>query len=197
MTQTGPVTAVTDPPAPAGPPSAGDDLDDAPRRGWSVGRVASLLVVVGLVVFWVWAFSPWAPHEKANALRDTALVGRIDATCADAKRELAQIPYSFEAKTAADRADQVDRGSDILTTMVTRIRGEQVTDARDQTLLTAWLADWDTYVADRRDYTGRLRVDERAQFTVTVRYHSQITIGMDNFATVMNKLGNCKVPTDV
>ena len=35
---------------------------------WGIGSVAALLVVIAIAGFWVYAFSPWAPDRKADAL---------------------------------------------------------------------------------------------------------------------------------
>lgn len=182
-------------PASSEPPSASDNYDGP--RGFTTARIAGLLVVVALAVFWIYAFTPLSPKAKADGLVDKAMVARIDATCATAKTQIARVPFAFQSNTAADRADQVDEVTRLLGSMIGEIRTEQIANANDARLLGLWLADWDAYLADRRAYANGLRVDERTPFTVTQRYGAQITTGMDNFVTVMNKLGNCKTPSDV
>jgi hypothetical protein len=182
-------------PASSEPPTESDSYDGP--RGFTPARIAGVLVVIALAAFWIYAFTPLSPKAKADGLVDKAMVARIDATCGTAKTQLAQVPFAFQSNTAADRANQVDEVTRILTSMVAEIRTEPMVNSNDARLLGLWLTDWDTYLADRRSYAADLRVDERTQFTVTQRFGAQITTGMDNFVTVMNKLGNCKTPSDV
>jgi hypothetical protein len=188
----------TVPPGPPGidHPAPGDGANDG-DRGFSIARAAGIVVVVAILAFWIYAFTPLSPKAKADGLKDKAMVARIDDTCGAAKTQVAKVPFAFQSSTAADRANQVDAVTDILAGMVVQIRTESIANANDARLLGLWLADWDDYLNDRRAYAEGLRVDERTPFTVTQRFGAQITTGMDNFVTVMNKLGNCKTPSDV
>jgi hypothetical protein len=166
---------------------------------WSVGSVAAIAVVVAIAAFWIYAFSPLAPDEKADALQDRAFVEVANSRCASAMADLEALPPARDAKTPAERAVVVDQSNVYLADMVADLRraGADAT-GRDRTLLDLWFADWDAYIGARERYADNLRAsgDEGAVFTVPARNGGQITQTMEGFVKA-NELYDCNVPEDV
>ncbi len=172
------------------------EFDDGPK-GWTVQRVLGVLVALALLGFWVWAFSPWAPNDKADAVTDRAFLETAKRSCGTMQDALDALPPAASSTDAAARADVVARSGPILAAMVAELRTAGATlQGRDALLVTQWLDDWDAYTADRLAYAEKLRTDEGAEFIVTRRLTGQITVTMDGFSKV-NDLKNCLVPLDV
>lgn len=170
---------------------------DDEKIGWTIQRVLGVVVVVALFAFWIWAFSPWAPNDKADGITDKAFLDHANASCGAMQDELNALPRALETTTATARADVIARSKAPLEAMITDIRGAASSlQGRDADLVGQWLEDWQTYSNDRQAYAVALRTDERALFTVTQRGTGQITKTMDGFSRV-NDLANCLVPTDV
>jgi hypothetical protein len=173
------------------------DLLDEGRTGWTVWRLMAVLVVLALAGFWIWAFSPWAPSRKADALADASYVERANARCRTANTELAAQEPAAAPKTAAERADRVERANVIVADLVQGLRADAApATGRDRVLLDQWLDDWDTYFASRERYVRELRTDPTAVFTVPARSGGQITETMDGFSRT-NEMFDCLVPLDV
>lgn len=185
---------------PVDPPHTGladaEDLDDGPR-GWTVQRVLGVLVALVIIGFWVWAFSPWAPSEKADGVQDATFLAAARASCATMQSSLQALPMAKDSPTAADRAEVVDRSGPILATMIAELRTASAPlQGRDAELTAQWISDWETYASDRLAYAAALRLNAAAEFIVSRRGTGQITVTMDGFSRV-NDLGSCLVPLDV
>ena len=176
-------------------PSSSDDAG-TPRR-FTPGRVLGCLVALGIVVFWVWAFSPLAPNRKVDALADRSFVPAANAQCRAAKASIDKLPPAQDATSAAARADIVVQSNQIVAQLLRDLRADTASaTGRDRELLDQWLADWDTYVASRERYLNELRTEPDPRFTVPARSGGQITETMDGFSRV-NRLFDCLVPLDV
>jgi hypothetical protein len=177
-----------------------DDADDGPYGfRWSVGSVAAILVVVAIAAFWVYAFSPWAPDDKADGLQDRSFVETANARCRTTMDQLNALPPARDAENPTARAEVVDESNVLLTSMVADLRTAGA-DAvgRDRTLLDLWFADWDAYIVARARYADNLRAsgDKGAVFTVPARNGGQITQTMEGFIKA-NEIYDCAVPEDV
>ena len=203
----------TQEPIGAAPGGASGDVGAGPRRWWRlVGRWLAGLFVVGSFVFWAWAFSPWARTENPARLDDRDFAQWADQRCAQAQTAIAALPTARQAASRAERADQVDRGTDEVEMLVVdlRLRAEaslaESTEADgppDASLVRDWLADWDVYVSDRRGHATRLRTagddtpDRELRFLlVDMTEGSTYTERMDGFSR-LNNMDNCQVPGDV
>ena len=72
------------------------ELDDTPGGfRWSIGSVAALALIAAMIGFWVWAFSPWAPDQKADGLTQDAFVPAANAHCKAANEQIAALPLSL------------------------------------------------------------------------------------------------------
>jgi hypothetical protein len=172
-------------------------IDDAPT-GFTWQRGVALVIVLGLVAFWVWAFSPWAPNEKADGISDKNFLTAANEACRTMQDELDKLPPAVAAASATARADVIERSAAPMTAMIDRLRTIATPlTGKDAELVSMWIADWAQYSADRQAYAKALRTDDKALFIVSQRNNEgQITRTMDGFARV-NDLKYCIVPTDV
>ena len=183
------------------------------RGRWRlVGKWLGGLFVAGSFVFWAWAFSPWARTENPGRLDDRDFVGWADQRCAQAQAAVGLLPSPRQASSRAERADQVDRGTDEVESLVADLRRRAETllststagdGPPDAELVGAWLDDWDVYAADRRGHAARLRSadddtpDRELRFLlVDMTEGSTYTERMDGFAR-LNDMDNCQIPGDV
>ena len=199
---------------PTDPAGAGDGTGPSPNRGrlLLVGKWLGGLFVVGSFVFWAWAFSPWARTENPGRLDDREFVRWADQRCAEAQAVIDDLPSPRQASSRAERADHVDRGTDAAEALVAdiRLRAEATLATStagdgppDADLVGAWLEDWDVYVSDRRNHSGRLRSagedtpDRELRFLlVDMTEGSTYTERMDGFAR-LNNMDSCQIPGDV
>lgn len=169
----------------------------APRRRFSLGKVAATALIVAMAAFWVWGFSPLAPSTKADALADKTYVTRANDICRASNATLTALPRAMAAKTPVERANGLDKANAVVSEMVDQLRAAAAgAQGRDRVLLDHWLTDWDAYVSSRRTYANALRTDASAEFMVPGRPGGQITETMDGFSRI-NRLMDCLVPLDV
>ena len=107
-----------------------------------------------------------------------------------------ELPNANTAKSAAERADVIDRANAELRDMLATISLLPTGDVHDTNLITLWLTDWRQYVVDRDDFSHALRSNPGATFGVTARDGQQITRAMDAFAG-RNRMPSCATPDDV
>jgi hypothetical protein len=172
-------------------------LDDA-ARGWSPRRVLVVAVVAAMVAMWVYvlylAFGP-GRQPSPDRLADPAFGRSAQAVCESAHDEVAALPPAIDADSAAERAEIVDRANAIFTTMVDDLE-PLAPDGEDGEVVAEWIADWRTYLQDRRTYADTLRQDPDARLFVTAKDHEQVTEYIDGFAAD-NDMPACATPIDV
>ena len=183
-----------------------------PRRWRLLGRWLGGLFVAASFVFWAWAFSPWARTENPGRLDDRDFVRWADQRCAQTQAAMDALPSSRQATSRAERAGQVDQGTDEVEMLVAdlRLRAEaslsESTEGDgppDASLVGDWLTDWDVYVSDRRNHSARLRSadddtpDRELRFLLLdMTEGSTYTERMDGFSR-LNDMDSCQVPGDV
>ncbi|MCY4069422.1 MAG: hypothetical protein OXE79_10020 [Acidimicrobiaceae bacterium] len=195
---------------------SGDTPPGTPPRkvgGWRLaGRWLAGLFIAGSFVFWAWAFSPWARSENPARIDDRDFAAWADQRCAQAQEVIDALPSARQAASRAQRADHIDLGSNAVASLVTDLRRRAevsltaVTDSEgpaDTELVGDWLADWDVYVADRRNHVVKLRTasedtpDRELRFLLLdMTEGSTYTERMNGFAR-LNEMDNCQVPGDV
>ncbi|MCU0269408.1 MAG: hypothetical protein MUF83_12280 [Acidimicrobiales bacterium] len=189
------MTATSDASAPREPTDAGT----APRR-WTPARLVVLAIVVGLVVMWGYALFvyPATNPNQPGELADEVFAAAAETRCAQAATVIAALPPAYETPTPDERADAVDAATDEYQRMLDDLAAIAPTDPDDRAKVDEWLADWGTYVANRRDYAERLRVDPDARLYVTENENdgTQITRSIDHFATI-NEMASCVTPGDI
>ncbi len=179
----------------ASPPAADREIE--PRSPWTlIGRATVVVLALSLTAMWVYAF--FGDHGVPGRLENPTFPALAEPVCEATMGRIDQLPRADQTPTADERADVVDQGSDDLDAMLTELQrlvppGQAETEPVNQ-----WLADWRTYVHDRRDYTTELRVDPMTRFAVTQsdRDNRQVTGALDRFAAI-NGMAACSIPDDL
>ena len=163
------------------------------RSGASIAVVA-LAVMAG---FWVWAFSPLAPSGHPDTLYNVVFTHNAEDICAATVAAAGRLPGAAEATGPEDRAGQIRTSTPLFEDMVTELRAEaDDVVGSDADLVDAWLADWDTYLGDRRTYAATLAGGSDPPFTVSSRDGEGVDSYIDIFAEV-NAMPSCATPGDV
>jgi hypothetical protein len=180
----------------------GDKVDDpAPRRS-RVGRAAVVVVVCALVAMWGYvlylAFGP-GRQPPIDRLDDPAFAAAAEERCGQALDDIERLPVASVSHTATERAEVLGRANAVYATMLDDLDGlSSLAPAGDQRRRAdEWLADWRTYLGDRRDYAAALRTNPGARLLVSEKPGEgrQITGWIDEFAKA-NRMPSCVTPTD-
>jgi hypothetical protein len=183
------------------PPAADSELERSGSRKW---RIVIITVVGLMVAMWIYvlylAFGP-GRQDPADRLDDPAFGKAGEARCAMAVEAVDSLPIANAAKTASERADEIDDANAIFGVMLDDLDGmaQDVVPAGDQReRATEWLADWRVLLGDREDYASRLRSDPDAEFLISEKEGTgrHITGWIDEFAKA-NKMPSCATPGDV
>lgn len=167
------------------------------RKRWATPtRVLVGTVVLASFGLWVIALGRIGVGEPPDTLADPTFAAAAERLCAAALADVTALPPARTARSAGERSDTIDQASDRLARLTIDLRDLAPQEGEDATTVSAWLADWDTYLLDRRDYAERLRGDESAAFQLTTRSGQDITRPMDNLAQV-NGMPSCATPGDV
>lgn len=186
--------AAVDPMAPA-PPS-----EERPRRRLRPGVVLAVISAAVVLGMWAWVLGyhlsgTWR-DETPGRLGNTTFPTLAEPVCAEAAAQLGDLPPAWTTETPAERAAAVEGSVAVLQDMVAELRA--VPTGGEDTAVAEWLADWETFIADRADYAERLRSDPEARFYVTQseRDRRQITLAIDRFANT-NRMPSCVTPADL
>ena len=162
---------------------------------WYHGLLAVALVLIAAM--WIYALG-FAPKGNPNRLHDTAWTANAESVCAAAQQEIAALPPARTAKSPQERGDMVDQADTILADMIATLRTAAVTGTvKEQHYVEMWLADYDTYLGDRRDWAAILHQGESKPFAISkADGGGPILDRMDGFAET-NDMPSCKSPLDV
>ena len=149
---------------------------------------------------WVYALF-FASKEAVNKIGDKEWTQRSDARCLVAKYErleLADYRLLADAGPGAlvARAALVDRATDTIEKMIVDMRADMPIDEKGRALVPLWLADYDTYVADRRAYADQLRNGDNSPFAETTTEGLPLSEKIATFAGD-NRMKNCVPPIDL
>lgn len=168
------------------------------RRLLVVAVIASFVGIWGYVMYLSFFEGRAEPRDR---LDDTRFTAAAEETCSEFRADFDRLPLASEVDSPEERADLLDEATDGLEVMVTRLEG--LVPPRDQDEARAvdrWLADYRTYLQDRREYADAQRdpTNERYDrpFTVTDRGGFQIDVIIDDFARI-NYMESCEAPNDV
>jgi hypothetical protein len=161
-----------------------------------VPRVLAVMAAVALILFWLWIFSGAPRKQNPDYLEDRAWAERTEATCAATVARIDELPDAPSAASSAERADVVDRANDELEAMLDDLDAHPPSNPDDLEVVRPWLADWRTYLGNRRDYADRLRTDPDAQLLVDEKFRDSIETVIGTFAEV-NEMDSCVVPGDI
>lgn len=149
---------------------------------------------------WLYAFV-FASREAVNKIGDSGWQQRAESLCAAAllkRLELADFRLIEDSGPDAlrQRADIIDKATDTLEEMVTSIASVPPTDAKGLALVPQWIADYKTYVQDRRDYADVLRSGVNEPFSETMVDGLPLSEKISTFAAD-NRAPSCKAPIDL
>lgn len=189
---------VTDP----APPPA--DPTGRPRRQFNPRRFGVLLVIASFIGIWGYVIylSVFVGRaEPRDRLDDTDWTATAESVCAQSTPVFEALPFASELDSPAERADVLDDGTDELEDLVSRLDAlPPPADDDEASAVDKWLADYRTFVQDRREYAAAQRdpSDPRYDeaFSVTDRDGYQIDVLIDDFARV-NFMESCETPDDV
>lgn len=169
-------------------------------RTWAI-RAFLGMISFGIAAFWIWAlFFPQTKQSVAK-LDDEAWTVRAEQICRTANIErdgLADLRRIDEVGEGAldQRADLIDRATDIIEKMVSDIVAQQPENPTDVALVESWTGYYRQWIADRRVYTDVLRAGDNPPFAESMVDGSPISEYINDF-TVANRMKPCSAPTDL
>jgi hypothetical protein len=173
---------------------------ERPRAIRYLLRSAVVIAVIGLVAFWTWALL-FASKESINRIEDRQWSQRAEQICAaadDSRRQLADYRRVDPSDPAslAERAAAVDRATDVLETMVDQVALQMPSDPKGAEIAPLWVADYRSYLLNRRDHADRLRSGSNPPFRETRVDNLPISERIGAFA-VANDMASCSPPFDL
>ena len=187
-----PNMAMTDHPS----ADAARDGDDPARSGSRLGWGLAVTVCLLFVAMWVYILPREGSVKPAAWLTDRRFPAAAEPVCARAMKSLDRLPNARDSVSAADRAMVVAQATTILRQMTADLRPLVPGGGERAKFIYQWIDDWSIYLGDRDDYVTALRRDASTEFLVTVKYGTQLSKSLDNFADV-NKMESCGTPGDV
>lgn len=166
----------------------------------TLGRFGLITICVAIAAMWVYAFG-FASKESANKINDREWAKRADTVCATARQErtsladLSRVDVNDTAQLAK-KATIIDSATDTLERMLTTIESQPPTDAKGLALVPQWIADYRSYIQDRRDYADEFRAGKSGTFAETQREGVPISEIIGQFAQD-NLMDNCIPPLDL
>lgn len=168
-----------------------------------VQRIVKPLLVtvcVGIAVMWVYAFG-FASKESVNRIGDEAWQQYAEQRCAAAEEErieLADMRRLSDVGSDAlrQRADIVDKATDTIERALDEIAAQPVADEKGQAIVPLWIADYRTYIEDRREYADALRSGNNDPFAETKVDGIPISEKVSTFAAD-NLMKSCAAPIDL
>ena len=171
-----------------------------PKRTIAI-RVFLGIISLGIAAFWIWAL--FFPQTKQSIAKvdDESWTVRAEQICrsANVKRdELSDLRRIDEVGEGAlaERAELIDRATDIIDQMVTDVIAELPTNATDVALIDSWTRYYRQWIGDRRIYTDVLRSGDNPPFAESMVDGSPISEYINDF-TVANRMKPCSAPTDL
>ncbi|HCV35677.1 MAG TPA: hypothetical protein DF783_02040 [Acidimicrobiaceae bacterium] len=161
------------------------------------GRVFLGLLVLAMASMWFYAFF-LARSGNPDRLDDGFWAEAAEARCVEMLEDIAAIAPASSVTNPASRAADLDEATVVLSAMVTDLRALEPGTHEDAFLIGNWLADWDTYLSDRRVHAERLRTegDVRPLMSTLPGGAGSIQERMNGFARV-NDMDSCLDPGDL
>jgi hypothetical protein len=164
-------------------------------------RVLLGSISLGIAAFWIWAL--FFPQTKQSVAKvdDEAWTVRAEQICRAANVERDQLSDlrridEVGEGALAERAELIDRATDIIEQMVTDVTAEQPTSSTDVALIDSWTSYYRQWIEDRRVYTDVLRNGDNPPFAESMVDGSPISEYINDF-TVANRMKPCSAPTDL
>jgi len=171
-------------------------------RGSTAARVAVVGACALIAAMWIYAFG-FASKEAAYRVRDEAWRDRAEEICDRYRRErfaLADTDEGFitdpTPEQMRERADIVDRATDLLEASLVEQTALALPTARDQELVDDYRGFWEVLLGDRRAYTARLREGRLEPYRETKLDGGPVTNVIVDFTTV-NEIRSCAPPQEL
>lgn len=164
--------------------------------------IRPFLVIVCMAIAGMWVYALFfASKESVNKIGDAAWQQFAEQRCAEAKRErltLADMRRIDEAGPDAlrQKADIVDKATDTIERAIRDIAAREVSDDKGRAIVPLWIADYRTYIADRRDYAENLRAGKNDPFAETQVEGLPLSEKLSTFAAD-NLMKSCSAPIDL
>lgn len=150
---------------------------------------------------WVYAFL-FASRESVNQIGDSSWQQRSQQRCLLAQDER----FALEDNSPMDptdrealrkKADIVDKATDSLERAIDDIEIDVPSDEKGRAIVPLWIADYRTYIRDRREFAAALRTaDRRPYFSESEVEGVPISEKIGKFARE-NKMKACQPPKDL
>lgn len=172
-----------------------------PRR---IRPVAVLLTAVVLLIAAMWVYAlGFASKEAAYRMDDDAWRTNAQQICVryqTQRLELVDTEQGYIAEPTTEqmieRADVVDRATEILEDQLEELITNVPTGADDQVLLDDYERYWRIVLADRRAYTERLRAFDLQPYLETKVDGGPVTNLLVDFS-VVNEIKSCSPPNEL
>lgn len=165
-------------------------------------KVALTIICLLLLAMWVYAFG-FASKKAAYRVDDAAWRARAQTVCQkyEAQRlDLVDTSAGYIAEPTdeqmLERADVVDRATDILVAEITELMAVQPDNPRDQSLLSEYRGYYQLVIDDRRAYTARLRALDLQPYGETMVDGGPVTNLLTDF-TIVNQIPACAPPGEL
>jgi hypothetical protein len=168
-------------------------------------RPAVLLVALAVVVFavmWIYIFL-FADTTNPNRLPDRAWTAQAQAICKSYGDRIHALPAAATFANIKPRSEAMrqravvgQQVTDLLTQMVADLRASPSAEPATRDAVNRWLADYDTYLQDRRRHLARWAAGEDPPFAETAVGGKPISLGMDDLSAA-NDMPACEVPQDL
>ncbi len=163
--------------------------------GRRLGLTIGIAVLVLFAVFWIGATIWFFGDENPDRLQDREWVADAEARCAQTRDDLDRLPQARDAVDMAERADQIEASTAVLTEMTEEL-AESAPEGDDGELVGLWLESWEVYLSDRLAHADALRAGEDRQFRVSVERGEGVDALLDAFAD-RNRMPSCGDPLDI
>jgi hypothetical protein len=174
--------------------------DVRPQRRWM--KWLLIVIVAALAGMWVYAFV-FASKDGRYQVDDMTWRKAAETRCATASDEMAALASNEGGRITdptvqqmAQRASLVDQATLIIEQTLADIGALPLDSTRDRQLVDAWLGYYDTVLADRREYTARLRDGRNEPYDETQVGGGPVSNVITDFTTA-NEMKSCAPPLDL
>lgn len=168
-------------------------------RRWGPLRLLLLAICGVLAVFWIYALF-FVSANKRNVIGDKEWTRFADRICAEASTERNKLAnftrIDDSPEQLLERARLVGLATDGLSEMLDKIEQQLPSDEKGAAIVPMWIADYRTYIGDRRDYIEKLQTGENVSFSESMVEGIPISEKLTTFANE-NAMDACAPPTDV
>ena len=180
-----------------------DDLDlrsapDQPGAGITIGRVLGVMAFLAIAAWWIYVFANGSSVEHPDDFDDAAWTARAETVCAAAQQAILDLPNAATVSSPEERAELIEPATVELERMLRELDalGPPATELGAE-IVPQWLADYQLYLQDRRDWAAILRSGEDPPFLVSGTDEGvRVTDLLRTFAEV-NQMPSCAPSGDV